>query len=87
MNWLNQIVRGNLLVFVFGLLGVYTIYNEKYLEGIVYLLVGFGFALTSMSRSESFSKYKRPLTIISWIVIMGAVIMFIVLLRTDAYNW
>ena len=83
MNWL----KGTLITVAFAALAVYAFSSGKVLEGIVYILVALGFGLMDMVRSEKFVQYKKPLNIASWVVIIAAVILFVALLRMDAYGW
>jgi hypothetical protein len=87
MSSFNKIVRENLIIVAFGALAVYTFTQEKVLEGIVYLLVTLGFGLMALIKTDKFARYRKTLNILSWVVILGAVLLFIALLRQDAYSF
>ena len=56
------------------------------LESVLYASVGTGFLLMDLVKKPTLAKYQRVLTILSWVFILAGVLLFIALLRQDAYG-
>jgi len=60
------------------------------LESTLYASVGIGFvlmdAVMDAVKMERFAEYKRLLTILSWIFVLAGILLFIAVLRKDAYG-
>jgi len=67
--------------------GGYTLYTKDVLEAILYFSVGLGFALMGIVKDPRFEAYKKILNIVSWIFVLAGVLLFIAVLRRDAYGW
>ncbi len=70
----------------FYLLGVYTFVQSRLLESVLYISVGSAFLLLDASKNQRFAKYKKELNILSWIFVAASILLFIAVLRQDAYN-
>jgi len=73
-----------LAVLIFG---GYRLYLSDFLETIMYFSVGIGFVLWGAAKDEKFEKFHKQIDVASWIFIIGGVILFIAVLRRDAYGW
>jgi len=67
--------------------GGYRIYLADGLEAALYFCVGIGFVLMAAAKDDRFEEYKRQINITSWIFVLGGVLLFIAVLRQDAYGW
>ena len=67
------------------LFGFYEVATGNAWESSLYFTAGLAFISIGMLMSESFSKYKKLLNIVSWVFIILAVFLFFYLLRTDQY--
>jgi len=56
------------------------------LESILYASVGIGFILMDAVKNPRLVDYKKPLNILSWIFVISGLLLFITLLRQDAYK-
>ena len=63
-----------------------SVTGAEILEPVLYSSVGIGFILMDAVKNERFAPYKRILTILSWIFVLAGVLLFIALLRNDAYG-
>ena len=80
-------MRNYLIGLAFVLFGVYRIYLNNILEATLYFTVGIGFALMGAAKDARFSNYHKQINIASWVLIITGVILFIAVLRRDAYGW
>lgn len=71
--------------YLFGLLfigvGIYQYFLNEYLETVLYVLAGVSFIVNALTLEARFSTYKKPLVIISWILIGATGILFLYLLQ------
>ena len=75
-----------LIPLAFYLLAAYMLVQSRLLEFVLYMSLGSAFLLLPASKNERYMKYKKPLTILSWIFIVVSVLLFIAVLRQDAYG-
>ena len=69
-------------------LGIYEYVEGKPQETLLYMMVGGSFIITYYSYRESTKpEWKKPLTIASWVFIALAAIVFLYLLREEAWSW
>ncbi|MCH7513819.1 MAG: hypothetical protein IH947_07725 [Bacteroidetes bacterium] len=66
--------------------GGYTLYDDDVLEALLYFSVGLGFTLMGIVKDPRFEAYKKILNIVSWIFVLSGVLLFIAVLRRDAYG-
>ena len=76
-----------LIGLVLILFGGYKVYLHDLLESILYFCVGFGFLLMGASRDHRFEKFKKQIHVASWVFVLLGVLLFIAVLRRDAYGW
>jgi len=74
-------MEGKKMQYVFGavLLGiaVFQIVKKDYIEMALYLVAGSAFVVNALTMDERMVRYKKPLTILSWILIAASGIMFL----------
>ena len=66
--------------------GCYTLYNDDVLEALLYFSVGLGFALMGAVKDPRVEAYSKILHIVSWIFVLSGILLFIAVLRRDAYG-
>ena len=71
--------------YLFGLIflgvAIYQLIIQDYLEVCLYALAGLAFIVNASTLEPGMARYKRPLVIISWILIAGTGILFLYLLQ------
>ena len=75
-----------LIGLAFIIFGGYRIYLTNLLEALLYFTVGIGFMLMGAAKEEKLIKFHKQINIASWIFILGGVLLFIAVLRQDAYG-
>lgn len=80
-------MRNYLIGLAVLLFGGYRLYVSDLLETLMYFSVGTGFILWEAAKDEKFVKFHKQINVASWIFIIGGVILFIAVLRRDAYGW
>ncbi len=73
-------------IFLVAFAAYKSVTGTEILEPVLYSSVGIGFILMDAVKNERFAPYKRILTILSWIFILAGVLLFIALIRQDAYG-
>lgn len=68
---------------IFLLLGFYKLSEGVGFEGALYIIMGFGFIIMGIVNTRVWIKYEKLLTILSWILIITAGLMFLYLIQTD----
>jgi len=79
-------MRSLWIALAFYALAGYMFTQSKTLEVLLYTFVGSAFILMDHAIKARFNKNKKQLTVLSWIFIIGSVLLFIAVLRQDAYN-
>lgn len=67
------------------LFGLFEVYRGNFWESSLYFTAGLAFVSIGMLMSERFLPYKKILNVVSWVLILAAVLLFFFLLRTDQY--
>jgi len=70
---------------LFLLLCVYRLFFGAYIEATMYLSLAIGFGITGIIKNELYLHHGKLLGIISWVMIFIALLIFLYLLRMDAY--
>lgn len=68
---------------VFLLLGFFKLSQGIGFEGTLYIIMGFAFIVMGVVNKKVWVKYERLLTILSWVLIITAGLMFLYLIQTD----
>lgn len=82
MNILSKYVVPTALL----VLAVVNIYACRWIEGILYLCVSLGFVLMGLLKSGNIKTNVKFWNIVSWVLILAAVLLFLLVLRMDAYG-
>ena len=66
--------------------GIYRASAGDWLEFAMYCSVGLGFSLMAAIRANRLEGFRKILEILSWVFVILGVILFIAVLRSDAYS-
>lgn len=78
---MNSKTRQYLFGLIFLAVGIYQLVVKDYLECSLYGLAGFSFITNSLTMEPKLYAYKKPLVIISWILIGVTGVLFLYLLQ------
>ena len=78
---MNSIKRQYLFGLLFIGVGIYQAVRHDYLEFSLYAMAGTAFILNAMVSEPRLVAYKKPLIIITWILIVSTAILFLYLLQ------
>ncbi len=78
---MNARVRQYLFGLIFIGVGVYYFVIRDFLEMALFGIAGLTFVVNAMTFESKLLKYKRPLVIVSWILIGTTAILFLYLLQ------
>ena len=71
--------------YVFGALfvgvGLYQFYQKDFLEGTLYILAALAFIVNALTREPRLLAWKKPLVIITWVLIAVTLILFVYLIQ------
>ena len=84
---MNSTQRQYLFGLIFICAGIYQAYIHDYLEFSLFAVAGVTFIVNALSIEPKFSQYKKPLAIISWILIFATGILFLYLLQFKSISW
>lgn len=74
--------------YLFGLIffgvGVYYLTRNIAIESSLYLVAGLAFVVNALSIEPKLVRYKKPLTILSWITIIAAGILLLYMVQ---FHW
>jgi hypothetical protein len=70
----------------FLVLAGFNLYNSNWLEALLYLCVGSAFPLMWAIKDGNITSNLKFWNALSWGLIILALFLFLLLLRTDAYN-
>ena len=78
---MNARSRQYLFGSIFLAVGIYQLTVKDYLEFSLYCLAGAAFIVNSLSMEPRLSTFKKPLVILSWVLIGATGILFLYLLQ------
>jgi hypothetical protein len=78
---MNSTQRQYLFGAVFLGFGIYQLVQKDVLEASLYMVAGAAFIFNTIATEPSLSNYKRVLVAITWVLIIGAGILFLYLLQ------
>ena len=78
---MNARTRQYLFGAIFLAVGIYQLVVRDYLEFCLYALAGSAFIVNSLTMEPRFVAHKRPLVVVSWILIGATGILFLYLLQ------
>lgn len=70
----------------FILLAIFNLYSENWLEGLLYLTIGPAFPIMWAIRDKKITNNLKFWNAFAWGLVALALILFLALLRTDAYS-
>ena len=71
---------------LFIAIGIYQLVIKDYLEFYLYALAGVTFIINALSMEPRLESYKKPLVIVSWLLIAGTGILFLWMLQFKYLN-
>ncbi|MBX2944636.1 MAG: hypothetical protein KF725_02285 [Cyclobacteriaceae bacterium] len=78
---MNSQVRQYLFGLIFIGVGCYQLYINDMLEFSLYACAGSAFIFNALTAEPRLVSYKKPLVIITWVLIMATALLFFYLLR------
>jgi hypothetical protein len=78
---MNAQVRQYLFGAIFIAVGIYQLINKDYLEFSLYAVAGAAFIFNTLTNEPKLLAYKKPLVILTWILIVTAALLFLYLLQ------
>lgn len=74
---MNSIVRQYLFGAIIIAVGLYRLYTGVMVDFVLYLTAGAAFIFNGLTLEPKLAEYKKPLVIITWVLIITAGIFFI----------
>ena len=81
---MNATQRQYLFGLIFFGVGIYYITNGSWFESSLYIVAGLAFVFNALTLEPKLVKYKRPLTVISWILIISTGLLLLYLIQ---FRW
>lgn len=78
---MNAKNRQYLFGLIFLAVGIYQATVHDWLEFSLYTLAGLAFVVNSLTMEPRLLQYKKPLVIVSWVLIISTGILFLYLLQ------
>jgi hypothetical protein len=78
---MNSQTRQYLFGLIFIGVGIYQLVINDYLEFSLYTIAGLAFIVNALTFEAKLFPYKKPLVIVSWILIITTGILFLYLLQ------
>lgn len=78
---MNAKNRQYLFGLIFLAVGIYQVTLHDWLEFSLYSLAGLAFIVNSLTMEPRLLQYKKPLVIVSWVLIISTGILFLYLLQ------
>ena len=78
---MNARVRQYLFGLIFIAVGIYQLTIGDYLELALYASAGLSFIVNGLTLEEKFEAHKKPLVVVSWILIAITGLLFLYLLQ------
>ena len=84
---MNSTQRQYLFGLIFFCAGLYQAYIHDYIEFSLFVVAGLAFVVNALTFEPKLIKYKKPLVVISWILIITTGILFLYLLQFKVISW
>ena len=81
---MNATQRQYLFGLIFLAVGIYYVTRQSWVEAPLYLVGGSAFIANGLTIEPRLAKYKKPLTIISWILIIATGLLLLYLAQ---FHW
>ena len=78
---MTSLTRQYLFGLIFIGVGIYQLTIRDYLETSLYSIAGISFIVNALSLEPGLIRYRKPLVILSWILIIATGILFLYLLQ------
>lgn len=78
---MNATLRQYGFALIFLGVGIYQLVNRDALEATLYLLGATAFVFNNLASSQKFVAYKKPLAIVTWVLIAAVGILFLYMLQ------
>lgn len=78
---MNSHLRQYLFGSIFIAFGIYQLYIRDYLEFGLYALAGTAFIVNALTAEPRLAGFKKPLVVLTWILIIATALLFFYLLR------
>ncbi|HTE32618.1 MAG TPA: hypothetical protein VK666_19695 [Chryseolinea sp.] len=78
---MNAQFRQYAFALIFLGIGIFQLVKKDSLEATLYLLAGAAFIFNSLASESRFVRYKRPIVITTWVLIISVGILFLYLLQ------
>lgn len=71
--------------YLFGIIfigfGIYQLVKNDSLEAVLYMVAGAAFIFNTVASEPSLAQYKKPLVVVTWMLIIAAGLLFFWLLQ------
>jgi|GEM_PF-565466 len=84
---MDSVKRQYLFGLIFFSAGLYQAYLHDYIEFALFAVAGMAFVVNALTFEPKLLKYKKPLVIVSWILILVSAILFLYLLQFKSISW
>lgn len=81
---MNATQRQYLFGLIFLAVGVYYVVRQSFVEAPLYIVGGLAFIVNALTIEPRLTKYKKPLTVISWILIITTGLLLLYLVQ---FHW
>lgn len=81
---MNSTQRQYLFGLIFFAVGIYYVTRSSWLESSLYIVAGLAFIFNALTLEPRLLKFKKPLAIISWLLIIAAGLL---LLYVVQFRW
>lgn len=78
---MNARTRQYLFGAIFIGVAIFQLLNKDYLEFSLYAVAGIAFIVNTLTLEAKLFKYKKPLIVITWLLIIATAILFLYLLQ------
>jgi len=78
---MNARTRQYLFGLIFFAVGIYQLVQHEPLEATLYLAAGLAFVVNSLAMEPRLLAFKKPLVIITWVLIIGTSLLLLYLLQ------
>jgi len=81
---MNATQRQYLFGIIFLAVGIYYITRQSWVEAPLYVVGGLAFIFNGLTIEPRLAKFKKPLTVISWILIIATGLLLLYLVQ---FHW
>lgn len=81
---MNATQRQYLFGIIFFGVGIYYITHRSWFESSLYIVAGLAFVFNALVLEPKLAKHKKPLTVISWILIISTGLLLLYMIQ---FHW